>query len=79
LATAPARGHWRIQLGAFGQRSSAEALYKRLSPRFAGRQAYYIPVGALTRLQVGPFESRGAAAAACSSLAGQSCFAVETR
>jgi TPR repeat protein len=79
LATAPARGNWRIQLGAFGQRSSAEALYKRLGAKLAGRQAYYIPVGALTRLQVGPFESRGAAAAACSSLGGQSCFAVETR
>jgi TPR repeat protein len=76
----PARavgGNWRIQLGAFSQRSSAEALYRKLSGKgaLAGRQAYYIPVGAITRLQVGPFESKAAAAAACGAI-GQSCFPV---
>ena len=75
---APANGPWRIQLGAFSQRSSAEALYRRLAANraLAGRQAFYVPVGAITRLQVGPFESRGAATAACNSLRGQACFAV---
>lgn len=79
-ATVPAKsGAWRIQLGAFSQRSSAEALFRKLSGALAGRQAYYIPVGAITRLQVGPFESRAAASAACSALKGQPCFAVAAK
>ncbi len=73
--TIPASGFWRIQLGAFSQRSSAEALFRKLSGKLAGRQAYYIPAGAVTRLQVGPFESKAAAAAACRSV-GQACFPV---
>jgi uncharacterized protein len=75
----PARsGAWRIQLGAFSHRSSAEALFRKLSANgaLAGRQAFYIPVGAITRLQVGPFESRVAASAACGALRGQACFTV---
>jgi len=72
-------GAWRIQLGAFSQRASAEALFRKLSGNgaLAGRQAYYVPAGAITRLQVGPFESRTAASAACSALKGQACFAVK--
>jgi cell division septation protein DedD len=72
-------GAWRIQLGAFSQRSSAEALFRKLSSNgaLAGRQAYYVPAGAVTRLQVGPFESRAAASAACGALKGQACFAVK--
>src|SRR5262245_61016262 len=60
VAAAPAKpavaasGNWRIQLGAFGQRKSAEALYAKLSGKLSGRQAYYIPVGAVVRLQAGP-------------------------
>ena len=73
-------GSWRIQLGAFSQRSSAEALFRRLSASapVAGRQQFLVSAGAVTRLQVGPFPSRAAAAAACSSLAarGQACFPV---
>ena len=72
---APATGSWRIQLGAFSQRSSAEALFRKLSGKLSGRQAYYIPAGAITRLQVGPFESKAAAAAACRAV-GQACFPV---
>jgi len=72
-------GKWRIQLGAFSQRSSAEALFGKLSPKLAGRQPYYVPVGKVTRLQVGGFESRAAASAACSRLAPQACFPVEGR
>ena len=70
-----ATGSWRIQLGAFSQRSSAEALFRKLSGKLAGRQVYYIPAGAVTRLQVGPFESKAAAAAACRAV-GQACFPV---
>lgn len=71
-----ANGKWRIQLGAFGQRKSAEMLFTKLSGKLAGRQAYYVPVGAATRLQAGPFESRDAASAACARLAPQPCFPV---
>jgi hypothetical protein len=78
-ATASAKGAWRIQLGAFSQRKSAESLFGKLSARLAGRQAYYVPAGAVVRLQVGPFESRAAASAACARLAPQPCFAVEAR
>ena len=70
----PASGGWRIQLGAFSQKASAEALYRRLSGSLGGRQAYYVPAGGVTRLQVGPYPSRASAAAACASLKGQPCF-----
>ena len=82
-APAAATGAWRIQLGAFSQRSSAEALFKRLSGSapVAGRQQFLVAAGSVTRLQVGPFPSKSAAAAACSSLSarGQACFPVATR
>jgi cell division septation protein DedD len=73
---AAATGSWRIQLGAFGQKSSAQALFGTLSERLGGRQAYYVPVGGMTRLQVGPYPSKAAADAACASLRPQPCFAV---
>ena len=80
-ASSPAAGGWRIQLGAFSQRSSAEALFRKLSGNsaLAGRHAYYIPVGAVIRLQAGPFESRTAASVACNALKGQACFAVAAK
>jgi TPR repeat protein len=78
MPAAAASGSWRIQLGAFGQRSSAEALFRKLSGKLAGRQAYYIPVGAVTRLQVGPFESKAAAEGVCRSV-GQACFPVPAK
>jgi TPR repeat protein len=71
------RGNWRIQVGAFSQKSSAEALFAKLSSRVASHRAYYVPAGKVTRLQVGPFESRAAASAACAGLAPQACFPVE--
>lgn len=84
--TAPvsqATGAWRIQLGAFSQRSSAEALFRRLAGRapLAGRQQFLVPAGAITRLQVGPYPSKSAAAAACNTLAarGQPCFPVSAK
>ncbi len=80
-ATAPpARsGAWRIQLGAFGKRSTAEALFARIQGKIGARQAYYVAAGAVTRLQVGPYDSRSAASAACAGLGGQACFAVNAR
>ena len=74
-SSGPATGSWRIQLGAFSQRSSAEALFRKLSGKLAGRQAYYVPAGSVIRLQAGPFESKAAAAAACGAV-GQACFPV---
>ena len=85
-AAAPAAstgGGWRVQLGAFGQRASAQALFRKLSTSepLAGKQSYLVPVGAVTRLQAGPFESRAAASAACGKLnaRGQPCFPVAGR
>lgn len=74
-------GAWRIQLGAFSQRSSAEALFKKLASNaaLAGRSPYYVPAGAVTRLQAGPFASRAAAQSACAALKGQPCFPVSTK
>jgi hypothetical protein len=79
-ADAPATGAWRIQLGAFAQRNNADALYKRVSGNAAltGRKPFFISAGAVTRLQVGPFESKSAAAAACKAIA-SSCFPVPAK
>ena len=72
-------GPWRIQLGAFGQRSSADALFRKLSGELAGKQPFYIAAGSVTRLQVGPYPTRAAAASACASLGGQACFPVAAK
>lgn len=74
------RGAWRIQLGAFAQRSSAESLYRRLSTNGAlsGRSAIYVPNGSVTRLQLGPFETKAAALQACASLK-VACFPVAAK
>lgn len=71
-------GGWRVQLGAFGTRGAAQALFARLGPKLGGAQPYYIPVGAVTRLQAGPF-SKADAAATCVRLKPQPCFAVAAR
>ena len=76
----PAAGTWRVQLGAFSRRGAAEALFAKLAAGpLAGRSAYYVPVGSVTRLQVGPFASRADAQAACNGLKGQGCFAVAAK
>jgi len=76
---ASARGVWRIQLGAFSSKANAQSLFAKLQGKLGGAQAYYVPVGAMTRLQAGPFESRATASAACAQLKPQPCFAVEAR
>ena len=75
-----AQGAWRIQLGAFSQRGGAEAMYRRVAGKaaLAGRGPFYVAAGGVTRLQVGPFASEAAAAAACGSL-GTACFPVPAR
>ena len=79
-AAPAATGAWRIQLGAFSKQGSAEALYRKLAGRsaLAGRRAFYVPAGGVTRLQVGPFESKAAALAACNAL-GVACLAVPAK
>ena len=71
-------GGWRVQLGAFGTRGAAQALFARLGPKLGGAQAYYIPVGAMTRLQAGPY-GKADAAATCARLKPQPCFAVAAK
>jgi len=70
---------WRIQLGAFGTRGAAQALFGRLGPSLGGAKAYYIPAGDMTRLQAGPFASRAAATDACLRLRPQPCFTVAAK
>ncbi len=78
-----ASGPWRIQLGAFSKAASAQALFGRLSGSapVAGRRSFLVAAGAVTRLQVGPFASRGQAASACAALSarGQACFPVAAK
>ena len=77
--TSGREGGWRIQLGAFGQRAAAEGLFAKIRGKLGAREAFYIPAGKVTRLQVGPYSSRAAATAACAGLGGQACFAVAAR
>lgn len=76
---ASASGGWRIQLGAFSQRTSAEALFAKLEPKLGGRQAYFVPVGKVIRLQAGPFPSKSAASAGCAAVRPTPCFPVPGR
>ena len=81
IATASsAKGDWRIQLGAFSKRGNAEAQFKTVSGKsaLAGRHPYYVAAGPVTRLQIGPFESKSAAESACKAV-GVSCFPVSAK
>ncbi len=78
-ATAAATGgSWRIQLGAFGNRRSAEARWARIASRLTGASPSYTAVGTLTRLQAGGYPTRAAATRACAAVRAESpdCFAV---
>jgi cell division protein FtsN len=74
---------WVIQLGAFSRRSSAEALFRKLSSTAAlsGKSAIYVPAAGVTRLQIAGFGDKAAAASACAALArtGQACFVTRVR
>ncbi len=69
-AAGPATGGWRIQVGAFNDRASAEAAYRKLAGNaaLAGRSPQYIPFKQFIRLRIGPFASKAGAASACSAL-----------
>jgi cell division septation protein DedD len=65
-----ARGAWRIQLGAFGDRGRATALWNRVSGRLGSAEPAYVAAGSVTRLQAGPYATRAAAQSACSAVRG---------
>lgn len=73
-------GAWRVQLGAFGVRANADALWKRVKdrPELSGREKLMVPAGRIAKLQAGGFASRAEAQAACSRLtaAGFACLTV---
>jgi hypothetical protein len=70
---------WRIQLGAFSRRATAEALFAIIRDRVGSRQPYYVPAGKVIRLQLGQYRTRADAAAACARLSGIACFPVAVR
>ncbi|MGQ0559855.1 MAG: SPOR domain-containing protein [Sphingosinicella sp.] len=72
---ASASGRWRVQLGAFSNEANARRAWNNVRGRLPGLQPYFVPAGAMIRLQVGPFASREAAANACAAT-GQDCFPV---
>ena len=78
-APASAGGTWRVQLGAFGVASNADALWAkaRARPELAGHARLTVKAGAVTKLQAGGY-SQAAAQAACAKLkaAGITCAAV---
>ncbi len=83
-APAPAKatsGKWRIQLGAFGAEANATKLWNSLEARVGGLEAltpYLVSAGKVTRLQAGPFGTKGSADAMCVKVksAGQSCLVI---
>jgi uncharacterized protein len=86
IKTAPVRaaaidGAWRIQLGAFGEEANAQKLWISLESKIsdlAALQPYLKASGSVTRLQAGPFATRGSAEAMCGKVkaAGQACLVV---
>jgi cell division protein FtsN len=79
-APAAASGGWRVQLGAFGVATNAEAMWNRVKsrPELAGHAKLLVPAGKVSKLQAGGFASQAEAQAACTRLsaAGFSCLAV---
>lgn len=92
IATVPAKpapapvpvqvgGNWRVQLGAFGDKSKAAGLWGTLRGKIAALspyQSFVVPAGAVTRLQAGPLPSRAAADKLCGAVkaAGNACIPV---
>ena len=78
-ALANTSGTWRVQLGAFGVASNADAMWAKLRarPELAGHARLNVKAGAVIKLQAGGF-SQAAAQAACGRLkaAGITCAAV---
>lgn len=77
---ATAASGWRVQLGAFSSRTSAETAWKPLSMLDAlnGISPIFVAHQALVRLQAGPFASAANARKACQALtaAGRACLPI---
>lgn len=67
-AVATSRGGWKVQLGSFGDPANARKLWSQVGRRFGGADVSYVKSGAMTRVLVGPFASKGAAQSACGSI-----------
>ncbi len=78
-ALASASGTWRVQLGAFGVASNADAMWAkvRARPELSGHARLNVKAGAVIKLQAGGY-SQAAAQAACAKLkaGGITCAAV---
>jgi cell division septation protein DedD len=78
-APTAASGTWRVQLGAFGVASNADAMWAKFKgrPEIAGHARLSVKAGAVTKLQAGGYSQAGAQAA-CAKLkaAGITCAAV---
>jgi len=61
-----AAGPWAVQVGSFGESARAERHAERL--RAAGFRVYFEPYDGLTRVKVGPFDTRADAEARLASL-----------
>jgi uncharacterized protein len=74
----PASGLWRVQLGAFGVRANADAMWNKVKGRseLSGHSRINVAAGNVTRLQAGGFANQAEAKSACSRLvsAGISCL-----
>ncbi len=70
--TVAATGAWRIQLGAFSQKSNADGLWARVRGRaeLAGHPRIDLAEGKITRVLAGGFASQAEAAHACAALKG---------
>uniref|UniRef100_UPI0035CB490C SPOR domain-containing protein n=1 Tax=uncultured Sphingomonas sp. TaxID=158754 RepID=UPI0035CB490C len=67
-AVVASAGGWRVQLGAFGDPNNARKLWAQVGGRFAGAEVRYVKSGALTRVLVGGYPTKGAALSACGSV-----------
>ena len=78
-APAASGGTWRVQLGAFGVASNADAMWAKVKarPELAGHPRLNVKAGAVIKLQAGGYSQAGAQAA-CAKLktAGITCAAV---
>lgn len=81
IKAATVDGAWRIQLGAFGEEANAQKLWNSLEGKIGeltALQPYLKATGNVTRLQAGPFATRGSAEAMCGKVkaTGQACIVV---
>lgn len=77
----PARGNWRVQLGAFGVKANADGLWSKIKgrPEVAGHSRIDLPSGSVTRLLAGGYGNQAEAEKACAALksGGFSCLVVK--